>query len=318
MHPGGHRISLPINQNRALTPDGLGDQRAPAPGCTVEQHGRVELDELEIADRNTRPHRQCDAITRRTLGVGGRGVEMAQSPGRQDHRRRVHDAEPVVAEHEHTGHRAIGLEQLERDVIAPDVQPGRGVVERPLHLGTRRIAAGVDDPASRMSALAGERPLSRRRLVEPRAVVDQFGDRAVAVGHDRAHRIRIAQPGTRGERIGDVLVDRILGVGQHDGDPALCVEGRRIAGLAQHHHFSAAAMRRQRRDEARNAGADDDDVGTLLPIAADRRRTQSFAAAGRTDLDHPLHAGAGQPGDIGIDVDLVGALHQAAQQARQA
>jgi hypothetical protein len=64
MHSGCHRIPLPINQNRALTPDGLGDQRASAAGITLEQHGRVELDELEIADRKARPHRQCDAVAR--------------------------------------------------------------------------------------------------------------------------------------------------------------------------------------------------------------------------------------------------------------
>ena len=209
MHAGRHRIPLPINQNRTLAADGLGDQRASAAGITVEQHGRVELDELEIADRQARPHRQRDAVARRALRVRGRGVQVTQSPGRKDHRRRVHDAEPVVVEHEHTGHRAIGLEQLECDVIAPDVQPGRGVIERPLHLRARRVATGVDDPAPRMSALAGERPLSRRSLVETRSVVDQFGDRTVAVGHDRAHRIRITQPSARGQRVGDMLVDRV-------------------------------------------------------------------------------------------------------------
>ncbi len=30
MHAGGDRIALPVKQNRALTADGLGDQRAPA------------------------------------------------------------------------------------------------------------------------------------------------------------------------------------------------------------------------------------------------------------------------------------------------
>src|SRR6185312_7218425 len=64
---------------------------------------------------------------------------------------------------------------------------------------------------------------------------------------------------------GDMLVDRVFGVRQHNGDAALRIKGRGIVGLAQHHHFSATAMRRQRGDEARNPGADDNDVGTLLP-----------------------------------------------------
>jgi hypothetical protein len=76
---------LPINQNRTLTTDGLGDQRASATGITVEQHGRVELDELEIADRQARPHRQRDAIARRALRVRGRGVQVTQAPSRKDH-----------------------------------------------------------------------------------------------------------------------------------------------------------------------------------------------------------------------------------------
>ena len=284
MHSGCHRMPLPINENRALTADGFGDQWAPAARITVVQHGRVELDELEIADRHARPHRQRDAVARRTLRVRGRGVQMTQSPGRQDHRRRVHDTEPVVVEHEHTRHRAVSLKQLQRNVIAPDVQSSRGGVERPLHLRARRVATGMDDATPRMSALTGQRPLSRGGFVEPRSVVDQCGHRAIAVGHDRAHRIRITQPGTRGHRVGDMLVDRVFGVRQHNGDAALRIEGRGIVGLAQHHHFSATAVRRQRGDEARNPGADDNDVGTLPAkdlVIRRRRAYRSRSSAAR-------------------------------------
>ena len=72
------------------------------------------------------------------------------------------DPEAVVVEREHTRDRTRIVKKLQCDVIATDVQPGRGAVERPLHLRTRRVASGVDDPPPRMSALAGQRPLSRR------------------------------------------------------------------------------------------------------------------------------------------------------------
>ena len=143
------------------------------------------------------------------------------------------------------------------------------MVERPLHLGSGGVAAGVHDASPRVSAFAAERPTAGRRLIELRSVADQFGDSPEAVSNDGRHRIGIAQPGTGRQGVGDVRVDRVVGVRQHHGNPALGVVGGRrtglAAGLAEHDHPSAGAVRGQRRGQTADAGADDNDVGTLLP-----------------------------------------------------
>ena len=42
--------------------------------------------------------------------------------------------------------RAVVAQHLQRDVVAPDVEGGRGTVQRALDLGAGGVAAGVDDP----------------------------------------------------------------------------------------------------------------------------------------------------------------------------
>ena len=153
----------------------------------------------------------------------------------------------------------------QRDVIAPDVQRGGGVVERPLHLGAGRVAAGVDDAPPRVPAFAGQRPLAGRGFVEMRSEVDQFGDGGVPVGDDRANRGRIAQATAGGQGVVDMRLDRVVGSRQHHRDTALGVERGGLRRLAQHHHPATQPLRRQRRGQPRHPGADDDDVGTLLP-----------------------------------------------------
>ena len=97
----GHRIPARINQSGAFAAHSLADQR-PAPlSVAVEQHGRVELNELQVANRRARPQRKRDPVARRPVGVGRRAVEMAEPAGGQHHRRCVHHAEPIVVDDEH-------------------------------------------------------------------------------------------------------------------------------------------------------------------------------------------------------------------------
>ena len=107
VHAGGDRIALRVKQNRALAAQRLGDQRAPAAGVAVEQHGRVELDELDVADRHARPTAPAPHRHRSSRRGWWWRVQVAEPAGRQDDRRRVHDAGSVLAEHQHAGHRAV-------------------------------------------------------------------------------------------------------------------------------------------------------------------------------------------------------------------
>ena len=110
-------------------------------------------------------------------------------------------------------------------MIVANVEHARGVGEGALHLRPGGVPAGVDDAAAGMPALAGKRPPALRRFVETGTVADQVGDGAITVGHDRAHRRGVAQPATGGDRVGDVGVDRIVGIRQHHRDSTLRVVG---------------------------------------------------------------------------------------------
>ena len=67
---------LGCQQNRAFTPNGFGDQRSTAATTAVKQHRRVELNELDVAHRDTGPQRQRDPIAGGARGIGGRAVKM--------------------------------------------------------------------------------------------------------------------------------------------------------------------------------------------------------------------------------------------------
>ena len=62
VHPRGDRITLPVNEDSALAANRLGDERPPATRVAVEQHGRMELDELDVADRHARPQRKRHTV----------------------------------------------------------------------------------------------------------------------------------------------------------------------------------------------------------------------------------------------------------------
>ena len=71
-------------------------------------------------------------------------------------------------------------------------------------------------PPSRVSA--GPSPSSRR--VERRAEAHQVADRLRRLGDEVAHDGFVAQPGAGGERVADVVLERVGGV-EHAGQPTL-------------------------------------------------------------------------------------------------
>ena len=105
------------------------------------------------------------------------------------------------------------VQDLQSDVVVPDVEGGRGIVQGTLHLRTRGVTAGVHDAATGMAALPGQCPLAGGALVESGAVGDQVGHRLVAVGDDRAHRVFVTESGAGRQGVGDMGLDRVVGVG---------------------------------------------------------------------------------------------------------
>ena len=84
------------------------------------------------------------------------------------------------------------------------------------------VATGVDDAVVAVAALAGQRgpSLPSARRVERGAEAHQVADRLRRLGDQFAHDRLVAQPGTGGERVADVVLERVARV-EHTGQPAL-------------------------------------------------------------------------------------------------
>ena len=132
-------------------------------------------------------------------------------------------------------------EQVGGEPALVDVGAGpcdRTADQRPLDLGAGRVAARVHDPGH-----ASGRPRGRARVVRPSHRGRSARRARSARGHasgpsvdEHAHRVGVAQPAARGERVGAVQLGRVVVVEQRRGHAALRVAGRRPAELALGEH----------------------------------------------------------------------------------
>ena len=201
-----------VAQDRALAAQRLREQRPRH--RRVVQRGRVELHELEVGARDAGPQRHRDAVAGRQRGVRGDREALAGAAGRE------HD---VGGAHDSTGRRRGEREHARAAAVARRSssianQPSRTSTpdalhrgdERPLDLGAGGVAARVHDPgeewppsrASASSAVAVG-------LVEVRAERDELAHPVGALGHEHPHRVDVAEPRARGQRVGEVQLGRV-------------------------------------------------------------------------------------------------------------
>jgi hypothetical protein len=188
VHALHERLAGRVDQHRALAPDRLADQRLlPAGGGAEPERGRVELDELQVGDHRAGPQRQRDAVAGGHGRVRGRGEHLAHPAGGQHDRAGQHRADAVraaLAEHvqAHPGGPAVGAaEQVEHQRVLDQRDAGVAgdrLLQRALHLGAGRVAAGVHDPVAVVAALPGQRQAAVRVGVEHRAALDQLAQPA--------------------------------------------------------------------------------------------------------------------------------------------
>ena len=184
-------------------------------------------------------------------------------------------------------------QQVEDERVLDDLDPGIGRDGRDqcaLDLGTGGVAAGVRDPVAVVAALAGQRQLPGRGVVELRAERDQLAHRLGTLGDQHAYRVEVAGPGTRDQGVVLVLL-RGVARAQCGRDPALRPLGR--AGvedvLGDDQHRAAGLLELgadpQGRGEAGDAGADDDHVGARRPARGGR--AQPAGDVGGRAAGHP-------------------------------
>ena len=112
-----------------------------------------------------------------------------------------------------------------------------------------------------MAALARERECSVDQ-VEVRAERHELADAIRALGGEHPHRVGVAEPGARGERVGAVQLGRVVVLDQRRGHATLRVAGGRPAELAlgEHLHREAGGAGADRGREAGDAAAEHEDV----------------------------------------------------------
>ena len=256
MHAGHERRAVVVAQDRAFAAQGLRQQRPRH--RRVVQRGRVELDELEVGARDAGLQRERDAVAGRQRRVRGDREALARAAGREHDVDRAHVLDLAVGpQREHTLAAVALDEQLDREPALAHVDrvghPDR-LDERPLDLGAGRVAARVHDPGERVAALAREQELGTLGRVlgveagaEPRQLADPVG----TFGDEHAHRVDVAQPRARGQRVGQVQLGRV-GRGERGRDTALRVAGRRVRQLAlrQDEHRKPPARPRAARSSA--------------------------------------------------------------------
>ncbi len=209
MFAGHERDTVLVAQDRALTPQRLGEQR-PRHHRMVER-GRMELHELEIGDRGTGTHRHRDPVAGRQ-GRVRRHREHLTGSTRCEHRVSGTRFErlTVVIERDHpdapsTLDQKIGSEaplpHLDR-VEGPDRRH-----ERPFDLRSGRVSTCVHDPGERVTALPSQREgrgFTVTGTVEHRSQRHEVANAIRPLRHEHPHRVGIAQSRTRSERVGEV------------------------------------------------------------------------------------------------------------------
>ena len=236
----------------------------------VVQHRRVELHELEVRHHRADPVGHGHAVAGRDVGVGRVDVDLAGAAGGEDRRPGGDGADLAVALVEHVRAEARRLaavaghvEQVDREVILEDRDVGvaldRGQ-ERSLDLAAADVLV-VDHAAPAVAALAGQVERAGGVAIEVGAEREQLLDRGRALGDDALDHLAIAQAIADHQRVGDVLLERVV-VGQHRGDAALGPVGVGVAGRALGDDGDPAVGGGvEREGQAGDAGAQDQIVG---------------------------------------------------------
>ncbi len=279
-------LAVAVHQVGTGTPQRLGDQRLlvslrarhrrlPATQRRDMQGGRMELHELEIGDPGSGAQRERHTVPCGHRRVGGGAVDLAHPAGGQHHGPGQHRADAVlralaqhVQRHATRPPRAVD-QQVEHERVLHQPDPrvaAHRLVQRPLHLGTGRVAPGVHDPVGVVPALATQHERAVRVPVEDRSPAHQLPYPRGALVHQYLDGGRVAQPhaGHQG-----VLGVRCRGVQrvQDRGDAALRPSGRAVVDvdLGDHGDVQPRLAQVQRAGQSGHPRAHHHHVGGLRP-----------------------------------------------------
>ena len=258
------------------------------------QAGRMELHELEIAERGAGAIGHRHAVAGGDLGIGRAGVDLSRASGGEDGDHRQVQRVLAVGEVERQGADATPVDgqQIDGELVFVELHatadPGR-FRQGARDLAAGRVAAGVQPPGDRVRALAAEHDLAVL-AVEPRADLDQLADAVGALVDEHSDGVGVAKARAGVDRVLKMQVGGV-GLAQSGGDAALGKEGRRVvqAGLGQQADVPAP-RRGDRRRQAGYAAAEHERV----ELAAQQRPRRQARDVGTRHGGHSL-AGRGRP-----------------------
>ena len=217
-----------VAQERAMAAERLGEERSRHRGMV--QRRRVELHELDVADRHAGTQRDREPVAGRGRRVRRHLEELARAAGREDHARRLElVAAACVADRE-----AVARAVLDEQPTATACSRISATVPCVAATRARSTSAPVAaPPACRIRAW--EWPPSRARCRTPVASRSKTAPSAISSStrggpslDEDAHRVDVAQPRAGSERVGEVQVRRVLVVVEDRRDAALRPSRRRL------------------------------------------------------------------------------------------
>jgi hypothetical protein len=278
VHTREHRPARGVADDRAGAAQRLGEQGPLARRTGLEEHRRVELHELEMAQGRPRTRREREPVSGRLGGIGRRRVRLPEPTGREDDRVRrdlddlTHGTDRIEIGDDHAGDGAgRSGDEVERDAALLDANRSVGelVAQSADHLRPGRVPARVDDACLAVATFAPEGELAGHRVESGTPgleALDHRSGRSGEIVHDRD----IAQPSTGNDGVGCVR-SRSVGGTDRCGDAALCPPARAFAerGLRHEIDLPPGLGGDEGGDHTGSSAADNDDVGGAPP----RRRS---------------------------------------------
>lgn len=256
-----------VAKDPSFTPRRLGHER-PRGILRFHEPGRVELDELGIADPGSGLHGETPGVAKVLFASrGGAAPDPRMPAGGENDGVGVDAVATAVLQIEavRTEHDAIAHEES-RDVDRVenrDPELRRAMQKRALDLEPR-VVAGERGAAPRVRAEEALGDPSVLLSCEAHAIAFEILDTAGrSLGHD-PHDARVAKEVALGQRVGGVLLPGVRGIHRCErGVDAAGGEGRVRVDLtapARDHHAHAALPGFDRGAESGPPGADDEDV----------------------------------------------------------
>ena len=224
-----------VDQLASLTAYGLADQWQLAAGSLTEvEHGRMELDELDVPQPGPGAERGRDAISGGDWWIRRHSVDLANATRRKNNSPRVHRTHAsagALPKHvqRHSGNRRplirtdFGWNQVEDQRMLDDLDIAIGGDrgdQCAFNLSAGGVTSGVSDPVPKVAALASQFQLTGQVAIKLRASVDELRNLIGAFGDQDTYRIGDAEARARYQSVVDVLLD-CVSLGLHPSNPTL-------------------------------------------------------------------------------------------------